>query len=550
MKNIIIVFLLFFVLLINAQDRFVSVSGSGSHNGTSQTNEWTFDEANSNDVAGMILNVRAGNYGNIRKTIATSGTSSSPIIWRAYKTTPGDIVTNNAPTRDYPQDVDSIEMPLFQGSRTNSIGSGTGLKITGSYVELYNFQFKHYDIGIESSGAFNVLGNIISIENGDFDPAHSFPTGTPSPSLNYHGRGIIFGSTNGTLKNSYILNAGAEGVRVNGSYQLHLNNKVYSDQNINPTDYYYVGTGGFPIEHNVLDNLYIERVGDLEHNGHGITLKLNARYNTIKNCEVKNTNFELQFSSCQYNVVENCISSEGIGNGGGFSFANGANLNTISNHTFAKTGLSYWANGEDDAGEIAEAGFKNRGHGNRIINCKFIGDKGGGGAKFAISFGYYRFQEIDNPNYNNYYEGCTFYNYEYLFKVDSNNYGNTFTNCVIDNVDFLEGETFLDGLTYPVPLVGMFSHTNFSNGFAAPSGTSITTHQPLFVDAANSDFRLQSVSFLRGIGLVTNDLNTVDFDGKIRGLTYDIGAYEYDGSTPPPVTPTNQDKIFGFINNF
>lgn len=82
-------------------DRYVSVSGAGSHNGT-VGNAWTLAEAlAANPAAGTRINIIAGTYANTTTTLTFDdvGTTTAPIWWRGYNTTIGDIDTNNALTK-------------------------------------------------------------------------------------------------------------------------------------------------------------------------------------------------------------------------------------------------------------------------------------------------------------------------------------------------------------------------------------------------------------------------------------------------------------------
>ena len=68
------------------------------------------------------------------------------------------------------------------------------------------------------------------------------------------------------------------------------------------------------------------------------------------------------------------------------------------------------------------------------------------------------------------------------------------------------------------------------------------TADPLFVDAANGDYRLSSDSPLIDQGAVTAYVTSTDLDGNIRtvGSSVDIGAYEYFN---PIITGTTSDDI-------
>jgi hypothetical protein len=67
---------------------------------------------------------------------------------------------------------------------------------------------------------------------------------------------------------------------------------------------------------------------------------------------------------------------------------------------------------------------------------------------------------------------------------------------------------------------------------------------PKFVAAYNDcvknvcDFHLKSGSPLIGVGVQLNDLFATDKDGITRGSSWDIGAYQYAGDTPPPPSDT------------
>jgi hypothetical protein len=78
-------------------EKYVSVAGGGAHDGTSEANAWTLAEAIAAYAAGQRINVKAGTYANTTtgRTFATAGTTTSPIWWRGYNTTIGDIDTDN-----------------------------------------------------------------------------------------------------------------------------------------------------------------------------------------------------------------------------------------------------------------------------------------------------------------------------------------------------------------------------------------------------------------------------------------------------------------------
>lgn len=86
----------------------------------------------------------------------------------------------------------------------------------------------------------------------------------------------------------------------------------------------------------------------------------------------------------------------------------------------------------------------------------------------------------------------------------------------------------------PNPPADLLANHNFvsgSNGsnlknFAEPNG--LNGGNPLFVNAANSDFRLREGSPLIGKGMPLNNLFTTDMLGVTRGAKWDIGAFQFE----------------------
>ena len=118
-------------------EKYVTVTGGGLHDGSSEANAWTFAEAYSNHAAGDRLNIKAGTY-NVDAVYNAwvQGSISTPISLRGYKTTIGDL--DLKPTT---QLVDGTDRPLFQ--TTNS-----------SYYLYFNRKYYLFEnITFESSTA-------------------------------------------------------------------------------------------------------------------------------------------------------------------------------------------------------------------------------------------------------------------------------------------------------------------------------------------------------------------------------------------------------------
>ena len=105
-------------------EKYVTVTGGGLHDGSSEANAWTFDEAWSNYSAGDRLNIKAGTYALTQiMNPWTNGTVTAPVSLRGYKTTIGDL--DDRPSSQW---VDGTDVPLIQ--TTNS-----------SYYIYYTAQF-------------------------------------------------------------------------------------------------------------------------------------------------------------------------------------------------------------------------------------------------------------------------------------------------------------------------------------------------------------------------------------------------------------------------
>ncbi|WP_289040663.1 hypothetical protein [uncultured Zobellia sp.] len=431
---------------------FVSINGSASNDGLSETTSWDIEYAFQNAKAGDHVFIKAGNYGNVTLKPANSGTSDNPIRFIGYKNEPGDINSNNGSTFTYGNNLDSNNMPLLKGNRINNVGQGSGIYNFHKHIEISNIQITHYAEGVFSSGEYTVLDNIIVTEIGDFNPAHTYPTSTSNPSLNYHGIGIKVSGDFSTIKNCFVLNAGAEGFRSTGcKYQTHLNNKVYSDSNVNPCDYYYLLALG--AENNDLNNIYVERVGDLEHLGHGLVLKFQAKSNTIRNSTVKNTWLELSYSGVTENLFTNCLITGGPNNQGALLVANGAHHNTFSQCRVTKCDGVCFADWDED---FSRGDVRNAGHHNTFNECTFDNNLAG------VNFFWYSQSNTDNLTHDNTFNACIFRDMDQLFMIDRENSNTLIKDCQITNINALKN-SFLPTIHSNISLNANFQGNTLSD---------------------------------------------------------------------------------------
>ena len=127
-------------------EKYVTVAGGGLHDGSSEANAWTLAEGVANYVAGDRVNVKAGTYtASSAITWSTSGGQYTPIHWRGYKNSIGDM--DDAPTT---QRADGTDIPLFDNSDR--------FLITGSNLAFSNISFES---SFANAGVQNTYGKSV-----------------------------------------------------------------------------------------------------------------------------------------------------------------------------------------------------------------------------------------------------------------------------------------------------------------------------------------------------------------------------------------------------
>ncbi len=411
---------------------FVTTNGSPDNDGLTEATAWSIEHAFETAVAGNIIYIKAGDYGNKQLIVDNSGLEDKPIQFIGYTNTPGDIITNDqGSTFNYGDALNPNIMPLISGIVQNGEGQGDGIIANENYIEISNFQITKYDRGLITSGDYCAFKNIVITEIGDFNPSHSFPTGTSNPQLNYSGFAMSLEGNHTKVSDCFVLNAGAEGIRISlGRFQVHERNKVYSDNNINPSDYYYLITNG--ARSNTFRDCYIERVGNLEHEGHGLSLKVDASLNEFYDVSIKNTKIECSFSEVFDNVFERCTIEGGSDRTGLILVANGAHNNIFRECTIDNAGgitFRDWNDGFADSRDETDAG-----NNNQFISC--VVKNGKVGINFDI------WDELGAVAHNNTFTDCEFRDLDNLFFVNRPNELNRMENCIVENVTAFSASVF------------------------------------------------------------------------------------------------------------
>ena len=414
---------------------YVTTNGKSTNTGKTESSSWEITHAFKTAKAGDIVHIKAGNYGNKSLVVENSGTSNDPIRFIGYANTPGDVFSHEGSTFSYGEELDSSKMPLLKGTRINNEGKGEAIIITKPFIYISNFQIQHFEKGLRSSGDNNIIENLIVSEVGDFNPEHS-KENAENAFVNYSGVGITLLGDNVVLKNSVVVNAGAEGIHVKrGTNQVHSFNSVFSDNEVNPCDYYYLFSTSS--KNNTINHSFVYRQNGLSHKGHGLICKGDASENKFTNFEILNTVLELSFQEVFNNTFENGIIQGSFdrnvrfkNTSGGILIANGAHHNTLRNikviNVEAIISFNDWHDGTNSVMDENDAGNNN-------IFLNIEGEQ----AEIAINFD--EFAKLEGVAHNNLFKNSTFKNINRLFHVNRPNSKNTFEDCTFKNIESFEG---------------------------------------------------------------------------------------------------------------
>ncbi len=506
-KALFILIMLFVIFNLQAQvTYYVSLTGNDSNDGLTETTSWhTINyalSALSPVMPGDTVFVKAGNYEGEHVVIERNGTPTHPVFIKGYKDVPGD---NPGFDFDYGDQLDPTYMPLLDGQDRSS---GVAVDINGSKnIVINNLQIKNYAYGIidhtHTADLNTELNNIFVMNMGDTQDSYS-------------GKAIEFYASHNKINNCVVVNASAQGIYVEGDYNTVENCKVYCDDSTSSEaamDYYIVVYYG---NYNLVQNCYVERIGDLPHVGHGIGMKGNCENNQIVSCTAKNFRgeaFYVRHRGSKYNTFEKCVAIGVTQETAGFVIRDGASDNVFNNCLVDNCKRGFMFHDSDEDG-----GTQYCGKYNTFNNCIVTN------TEIGIDFNDI---DLDSDVDSNYFYNCVFYTGDTLVNVEINNFDNAMNNCIVSGYQYLKAES--NGYT----LSFEFNYCDFhNNGFATPQGTGNISNNPLFVDAINSDFHLTQNSPCIDAG-TSNNAPDFDFEETSRpqGSGFDIGAYEYSETT-------------------
>ncbi len=481
-------------LSISATDYYVALDGNDAASGLDEALAWrTIGFAASQVIAGDTVFVKAGDYGSENIDLMVDGSEGNPITFEGYQTIPGDNPVNNYVIGDA---LDASIMPTLDGGNR---ALGTAFTLTSrANIVIRNFQIQNYATAIYAyATTFSVMDNITAITLGDVNNGYS-------------GKGLSFGSfaDNNTIQNCLVYNAAAEGISVTGNNNVIDNCRIYcdDDQTVNSsTDYYIVLAGN----NNHVKNSYAQRIGNLEHGGHGIGFKEFAQDSLIEDSTSVNMagSFYFRYSPVFNNTIRNCHAKDSDES---LLMRDGAHHNTFENCTVDNAYYAivfYDSMGEDD-------GAPNTAEANVIKNSLITNTR-----QAVIAF-----HEYNRPSdvINNRIENCTIDNAQYLFHSGRVNINNSMTNSIVTNVaNYSIGSVALDF---------SFDYSNFwANGFATPVGNGNLAIDPLFTQVSSHYISENSPMKDAGDSSYIADADDVDLNGDMRIINgiIDIGVDEF-----------------------
>ena len=497
-------------------EKYVTVTGGGSHDGLSEANAYNLKEMVSNLAGGIRMNVKAGDYGSAEIVINKGGYIGNPLIIEGYAKIAGD----NPDTKwDYDSNrkMDGSKMPIFDGGYISGKKALVVKRV--DYITIKNIQILNYGKSEFNNGYgvyVNISNNIwldnIIVENTN--------------------RCIVFSSCNNSvLTNSIGLNGWLSNISIYGNNNLFYKNRSYSNLTTTydeGTDYYYSLTGN----NNVFRGNYAKRDGDIGHAGHGLSIDANgtetAYYNFIDNHTTVNIDrvIEYRHPNVVYNVAKGLHSyGEGAGSDktGGITIRDNAHDNIIDgglinlhNVSFGE-GILFMDSAEEGIGI---------GSNNIIKNVVF------NGGRFAIISN--DTQKASATGTGNKILNCTFKDYLFMFRTYG---GASMSSCEINN-SIIENTASINWENNDNK-GWKFDYCNFNNGFTEQGSNSIILDPKLDINFSSTI-----------AGLKAPRLKVVPFDknGIVRKDPTTIGAIEYQDTTTGYINANagpNQSICFG-----
>ena len=222
-------------------ERYVTTTGAGLHDGTSEANAWDFDEAITGAAAGHRVNIQAGTYSlSSVKIISTVGTTTNPVWWRGYNATIGDLDTSythaDFPYFEFTGPVSQLDCTgpfnWFSRLRMTCDASGSGaegvIHIAAPDCRVFYCHLKGTSDDFDCCGLYLssssdrciVYGNYVEAATTNPDAIYGSSNANPSMIIGnyvYGGRYGIYAGSASSWINNIIQNSGTAGVFIAGT---------------------------------------------------------------------------------------------------------------------------------------------------------------------------------------------------------------------------------------------------------------------------------------------------------------------------------------------
>ncbi len=479
-------FLLFLISFgrINGQVKYVTTVGSATNNGDTEATSWSLTHAFANAKPGDFIHVKAGNYGDEQYEITVSGTVRNPVVFKGYQKVPNDITTVDGQGGSIVYTVNSqidptnsSVMPLILEDRVNDVGYGEGIRISGSFVQLENFQVKYFRDAVVVNGTDNVTKNVLTFESGIYNPkvwgTDEFGAGLTGKA---QGQGFVVTGDRHKTINCTAIKSGVHSMKFQfGDSQEGWGNRCYNFNDSNPTDYMYLIANG--VTNRTDRNIYAHREVGAAHESRGIVYHCNApsNFNSLDGFEIWNTFLEYSYPLVQNNTAKNGIliretAEVNNNNQGGINIKNEAKFLTFENIHLVNTAI--WIKDQSDGlfGDVV-------GSGEDIVFNNITGEvvTKPSADIAAINFIPKWHEETTSPTARRIkFQNCKFDNYGFLFMDYHDALGIELTDCTFKNIKWYNRSSIDGQRESTLDVKG--TNNNLENcGFSFPNGFTGTT---------------------------------------------------------------------------
>lgn len=510
-------------------------NGTGGGDGTNTGSPYTFQQAIDNASCGDNVVTQASDLGGTGRTLNYTCTSGTPITFVGVSSSWTAIADA---TMVHQQDGATIPRATYTGSNVDvtdgqvpfldsglsagGVGSGSGITVSGSYVNIERFAVRGFMEGFRFTGSNHAAKDLSADYNGDRRNGQCCS-----------GKNFMILATNSTFDQIYARDGSHVGIDIAaaGNDFRYVEQQTQIANSDNTTDYQFLMNRQCDVEY-----LTIIRRWNTDHLSHGAVSKPQtgtASGRTVRHVYLENCKLEVQGAGAEDGYYEDIliVNTESNGAATGVYYAatitviNGARNNTFKNIVSYRPtfGVYYenWNEGYSNDLNIA-------GSANTFINCVFIDPHSG-----HWGFNERNGNSNTTPTNENYYH-CTFVD-------DVLTYNNGMTGAATGGIyNSIITSSGLGSGTARLSSAFVFDNINTSLNLAAYTESDISNDSFSFTDAFTigdsfGDFDYSPTTNVLDDGQDRNSVTNVDTDinGDARPSSPTLGAFERNGSAPP-----------------